>query len=78
MAGKQGHVAAEQRAAKKAMAAAGATTMTEQFKATGLHSAMYVIPLLCALLAVVLFAASRTVSADMEKLRKWLREQAAG
>ena len=63
--------------AKKAMAAAGATTMTEQFKATGLHSAMYVIPLLCALLAVVLFAASRTVSADMEKLRKWLREQAA-
>ena len=63
--------------AKKAMAAAGATTMTEQFKATGLHSAMYVIPLLCAVLAVVLFAASRTVSADMEKLRKWLREQAA-
>lgn len=63
--------------AKKAMATAGATAMTEQFKATGLHSAMYVIPLLCALLAVVLFAASRTVSADMEKLRKWLREQAA-
>ena len=63
--------------AKKAMTAAGATAMTEQFKATGLHSAMYVIPLICALLAVVLFAASRTVSADMEKLRKWLREQAA-
>ena len=63
--------------AKKAMTAAGAIDMTEQFKATGLHSAMYVIPLICALLAVVLFAASRTVSADMEKLRKWLREQAA-
>jgi MFS family permease len=64
--------------AKKAMAAAGAAAMTEQFKATGLHSAMYVIPLLCALLAVVLFAASRTVSADTEKLRTWLREQANG
>ena len=63
--------------AKEAMAAAGATAMTEQFKATGLHSAMYVIPLLCALLAVVLFAASRTVSTDMEKLRKWLRAQEA-
>ena len=64
--------------AKKAMAAAGATAMTEQFKAAGLHSAMYVIPLLCAVLAVLLFAASRTVSSDMEKLRQWLREQAAG
>ncbi len=63
--------------ARKAMAAAGATAMAEQFKASGLHSAMYVIPLLCALLAVVLFAASRTVSADMEKLRTWLREQTA-
>lgn len=62
--------------ARKAMAAAGATAMTEPFKAAGLHSAMYVIPLLCLLLAVVLFAASRTVSADMEKLRSWLREQA--
>ena len=63
--------------AKKAMAVAGATVMSEPFKADGLHRAMYVIPFLCALLAVVLFAASRTVSADMEKLRKWLREQAA-
>lgn len=62
--------------ARKAMAAAGATTMTEPFKAAGLHSAMHVIPLLCLLLAVVLFAAARTVSGDMEKLRSWLREQA--
>jgi len=62
--------------ARKAMAAAGATAMAEPFKAAGLHSAMYVIPVLCLLLAVVLFAASRTVSADIEKLRRWLREQA--
>jgi len=62
--------------ARRAMAAAGATAMAEPFKAAGLHSAMYVIPLLCLLLAIVLFGASRTVSADTEKLRHWLREQA--
>ena len=61
--------------AKKAMAAASASAMTEPFKAAGLHSAMYVIPLLCAILSLVLFAASRTVGADMDKLRKWLKEQ---
>jgi hypothetical protein len=38
---------------------------------------MYAIPIICPLLACVLFAASRTVSADVEKLRKWLREQEA-
>ena len=62
--------------ANQAMANAGATAMTEQFKAAGLHSAMYSVPLLCAVLALVLFAASRTVSGDMEKLRKWVVEQA--
>ncbi len=64
--------------AKQAMAASGAIAMTESFKAAGLHSAMYVIPLLCAVLAGVLFAASRTVSKDMEKLKKWQRERAIG
>ena len=63
--------------ARKAMAAAGTTAMAESFKAAGLHSAMYVIPFLCLLLAVVLFAASRTVTEDMKKLRNWLQEQAA-
>ena len=61
--------------AKQAMAAAASTVMTEQFKAEGLHSAMYIIPALCAVLAVVLFIASRTVSKDIEKLKKWQREQ---
>jgi MFS family permease len=64
------------RFARKAMAAAGATVMSEQYKALGLHSAMYVIPVLCFLLAIVLFAASRTAPTDTEKLRQWLREQA--
>jgi hypothetical protein len=47
--------------------------MTEGFKAAGLHTAMLVIPLLCFVLAIVLFAAARTVGADMERLRLWMR-----
>jgi MFS family permease len=61
---------------RKAMAAAGAVTMTEQFKATGLHHAMYVIPLLCLLLAVVLLAAARAMPRDVERLRRWMSEAA--
>jgi MFS family permease len=61
--------------ATKAMTAAGASEMTEQFKAVGLHNAMYAIPIICAVLACVLFAASRTVAVDVEKLRTWIREQ---
>lgn len=63
--------------ARKAMAAAGATLMTEPFKAAGLHSAMYVVPLLCTLVAAVLFAASRTVSTDMKRMRQFLLEPEA-
>jgi len=62
--------------AHKAMTAAGATIMTEPFKAAGLHHAMHVIPLLTLLLAVVLLAASRTVTADMKRLRLWMAEAA--
>ena len=43
----------------------------EPFRGAGLHSAMYVIPALAVLLAVVLFAASRTVRKDIEALRAW-------
>jgi MFS family permease len=43
----------------------------EQFRAVGLHEAMYVVPLFCCGLAIVLFAASRTVTNDMRKLRDW-------
>jgi predicted MFS family arabinose efflux permease len=53
--------------AHQAMIAAGATTMTEAFKATGLHSAMYAIPVLALLASAVLFAASRTVEKDIAK-----------
>jgi MFS family permease len=57
--------------ARRAMANAGATAMTEAFKAIGLHHAMHVIPVLCLLLAAVLYAASRTVGRDMMRLRGW-------
>lgn len=46
----------------------------EPFRAEGLHSAMYIIPILSALLTLVLFAASRTVTKDIEKLQDWMRE----
>jgi HAMP domain-containing protein len=37
---------------------------------------MYIIPALGLLLALVLFAASRTVTRDMERLQSWMREKA--
>jgi MFS family permease len=59
----------------RAAAAAGVvdhtTAALEPFRAAGLHSAMYVIPALVVLLALVLFAASRTVRRDIDALRAW-------
>ena len=53
--------------ALRAMKAAGqslvAGRIPEQFRGVGLHQAMYVVPALCFALAIVLFAASRTVAA---------------
>jgi len=46
----------------------------EPFRADGLHTAMYVVPILAAILAVVLFAASRTVTKDVNRLQAWMRE----
>ncbi len=58
------------RYARQAMAAAGVNvnTIPEAFRATGLHSALYIVPWLFVVLAVVLWLGSRTVAADMEKL----------
>jgi MFS family permease len=61
------------RMALKAMEAAGAAAMTESFRATGLHSAMYVIPVVLLATSLVLFAAARTVGADMERMQERLR-----
>lgn len=65
----------------RAAAAAGVTEQTQQalepFRAAGLHTAMYIIPGLGALLTLVLFAASRTVAKDTERLQRWMRESVA-
>ena len=47
----------------------------EPFRAEGLHTAMYVVPILATLLALVLFAASRTVKKDVERLDTWMKSQ---
>ena len=56
---------------RRAAIAAGSAIFTtkalEPFRGAGLHSAMYLIPVLSILLTLVLFAGSRTVAADMEK-----------
>jgi MFS family permease len=58
--------------------AAGVAVLTPQalepFRAEGLRQAMYIIPALGALLTLVLFAASRTVGRDAERLQTWMRE----
>jgi MFS family permease len=45
-----------------------------EFRAIGLHQAFYSAPVISLLLAVVLFAGARTVTGDMEKLRKRMLE----
>ena len=65
---------------KRAAQAAGVLDVSqaalEPFRAAGLHSAMYAIPILSVLLALVLFAASRTVTEDIEKLQSWMKDSA--
>ena len=65
---------------KSAATAAGVTDMSFEalrpFAPQGLHSALYIIPVLSLILAIVLFAGSRTVAKDMERLQKWMRESA--
>ncbi len=64
---------------QQAAIAAGVTSFTEQkalepFRAAGLRSAMYLVPILSTFLMIVLFAASRTVKGDVEKIQNWMRE----
>jgi predicted MFS family arabinose efflux permease len=51
-----------------------ATAAVEPFRAAGLHAAMYLVPVLAAMLAVVLFAASQTVKKDVARLQAWMRQ----
>ncbi|HLM60757.1 MAG TPA: hypothetical protein VK308_08135, partial [Pyrinomonadaceae bacterium] len=62
------------RAAQSAGVFDSAQAALEPFRAEGLHSAMYLIPILSILLTLVLFAASRTVTKDIEKLQAWMKQ----
>jgi MFS family permease len=55
------------RMAESAMLAAGASEMTTAFRASGLHIAMYVMPVLVLLCAGSLFGAASTVAKDMRR-----------
>jgi len=61
---------------RSAAATAGIVTTAkealEPFRAAGLHSAMYLVPALGGVLALVLFAASFTVRKDMDNLHDWM------
>ncbi|MFN2500702.1 MAG: spinster family MFS transporter [Pyrinomonadaceae bacterium] len=46
----------------------------EPFRAAGLHSAMYIVPVLSLILTLVMFAASRTAHREIERLQTWMRE----
>jgi MFS family permease len=66
------------RAARAAGVVSAAQNSLEPFRAEGLHAAMYIIPALGLLLTIVLFAGSRTITADMERLDRWMRGAGAG
>ena len=53
------------RFARRAMTAANEQVISDATRAIGLHDAFFIVPVLSLLLALVLFAASRTVAADM-------------
>ena len=53
--------------AREAAAAAGSVTVTEAFRAIGLQQAMLIIPVLSVGLAIVLYAGSRTIAADVQR-----------
>jgi MFS family permease len=53
--------------AHRAAALAGSATVTETFRATGLQQAMLIIPVLCLVLAFVLYMGSRTIITDIAR-----------
>jgi predicted MFS family arabinose efflux permease len=61
--------------AHRAMLAAGASVMANEFRAAGLHSAMYIIPVLMVLCAGSLFGAARTIAADMRAMGMGMRQK---
>jgi MFS family permease len=62
--------------ARAAMNAAGAAKMAEPFRATGLHSGMYIIPVCALAVGFVLLMAARSVAADMHETHLWMSQPA--
>jgi predicted MFS family arabinose efflux permease len=58
--------------AHQQMLAAGAVEMAPAFRAAGLHSAMYIMPVLLAACAVSLFGAAATVASDARRMQQQL------
>ncbi len=56
------------RFARRAMTAANEQVISDATRAIGLHDAFFIVPVLSLLLSLVLFAASRTVAADMRQV----------
>jgi predicted MFS family arabinose efflux permease len=50
-------------------------TALEPFRAEGLHTAMYIIPVLGIVLTLILLLAARTTTNDTEKMQEWMRDQ---
>ena len=62
------------RLAARAAAAAGSPVVTEAARAQGLHEAMYIVPVLSVILAVVLFAGARASVRDRRALTSWMEQ----
>lgn len=63
---------------RQAAADAGVQAVTPEalapYSPAGLHAAMYVVPVLSILLTLVLAAAARTVTQDVDRLQQWMRQ----
>jgi MFS family permease len=63
---------ARRAAAAANLALSSTSAIPEQFRAIGLHQAMYMVPILGVLLVLVLLAGSVTVRKDMQRLQDWM------
>jgi MFS family permease len=50
----------------------------EPYRGIGIQKAMYALPTVCLILALVLFAGARSVPGDVDRLHDWMRAQTAG
>jgi len=55
---------------KKAMLAANATVLTDEFRGIGLHTAMYSVPVMLLVTGLMMWGASRTYLVDVEKVKR--------